>query len=49
MKRIMKWVFPLLLVALLIGSAGWYMFVYDRSTVQDFLNAGPVQRRARQF
>lgn len=39
MKKIMKWVFPLLLVALLISSAGWYMFVYDRSTVQDFLTA----------
>lgn len=39
MKKIMKWVFPVLLAALLIGSAGWYMFVYDRSTVQDFLTA----------
>lgn len=39
MKRIMKWVLPLLLAALLVGSAGWYMFVYDRSTVQDFLTA----------
>ena len=37
MKKIMKWFFPLLLVALLIGSAGWYMFVYDRSTVQELL------------
>lgn len=37
MKKVMKWVIPLLLVALLIGSAGWYMFVYDRATVQDFL------------
>ena len=39
MKKVMKWVFPLLLAALLIGSAGWYMFVYDRSTVQDLLTA----------
>ena len=37
MKKVMKWIIPLLLVALLIGSAGWYMFVYDRATVQDFL------------
>lgn len=37
MNRTMKWLFPLLLVALLIGSAVWYMFVYDRSTVQEFL------------
>ncbi len=39
MKRLMKWIIPLLLVVLLIGSAFWYMLVYDRSTVQDFLNA----------
>ena len=37
MKKTIKWLFPLLLIALLIGSAGWYMFVYDRSTVQEFL------------
>ena len=35
----MKWIIPLLLVALIITSAVWYMLVYDRSTVQDFLNA----------
>jgi len=39
MKKVMKWVIPILLVCLLIGSAGWYMFVYDRATVQDFLTA----------
>ena len=39
MKRVMKWIIPLLLVGLLISSAVWYMLVYDRSTVQDFLNA----------
>lgn len=39
MKRLMKWIIPLLLVVLLIGSAVWYMLVYDRSTVQDFLIA----------
>jgi len=37
MKKIMKWIIPLLLVALLIGSAVWYIFVYDRDTIQDFL------------
>lgn len=39
MKKIVKWLIPILLVCLLIGSAGWYMFVYDRATVQDFLTA----------
>lgn len=39
MKRIMKWLIPLLIAALLIGSAVWYIFVYDRSTIQDFLTA----------
>ena len=37
MKKIVKWILPLVLVAALIGSAIWYMFVYDRDTVQDFL------------
>ena len=39
MKKVMKWIIPILLVCLLIGSAGWYMFVYDRETVQDFLTS----------
>lgn len=39
MKKAMKWILPILLVCLLIGSAGWYMFVYDPGTVQDFLTA----------
>ena len=39
MKKAMKWILPILLISLLIGSAGWYMFVYDRATVQDFLTA----------
>lgn len=39
MKTIAKWILPLLLVAALIGSAVWYMFVYDRETVEDFLVA----------
>ncbi len=37
MKKIVKWILPLVLVIALIGSAIWYMFVYDRDTVQDFL------------
>ena len=37
MKKIAKWFLPLVLVAVLIASAVWYMFVYDRDTVQDFL------------
>ncbi len=39
MKRLMKWIIPVILIVLIIGSAFWYMLVYDRSTVQDFLNA----------
>ena len=39
MKRMIKWIFPLLLTALLIGSAVWYMFVYDPTTVQEFLTS----------
>ena len=37
MKKIVKWILPLLLICALIASAVWYMFVYDRDTVQDFL------------
>ena len=37
MKKIVKWILPLVLIIALIGSAIWYMFVYDRNTVQDFL------------
>ena len=37
MKKIVKWIIPLVLIIALIGSAIWYMFVYDRDTVQDFL------------
>ena len=39
MKKAMKVILPILLAVLLIGSAGWYMFVYDPGTVQEFLNA----------
>ncbi len=39
MKKIVKWILPLVLVIALVASAVWYMFVYDRDTVQDFLVA----------
>ena len=39
MKNIMKRIVPLLLVVALIVSACWYIFVYDRETVRDFLMA----------
>ena len=38
MKKIIKRIFALLLVCLLIASAVWYMFVYDRDTVRDLLS-----------
>lgn len=37
MKKIVKWILPLVLVIALVASAVWYMFVYDRDTVQDLL------------
>ena len=39
MKKIMKRIIPLLLVVALIASLCWYIFVYDRDTVRDFLLA----------
>ena len=39
MKKAIKWILSILLVALLIGSAVWYLFVYDTGTVQEFLVA----------
>ena len=39
MKKIMKRIVPLLLIVALIASACWYIFVYDRETVRDFLMA----------
>ena len=39
MKKIMKRIIPLLLIVALIASACWYIFVYDRDTVRDFLLA----------
>ena len=39
MKKIIKRIIPLLLIVALIASACWYIFVYDRETVRDFLMA----------
>lgn len=39
MKKIMKRIIPLILVVVLIASACWYILVYDRDTVRDFLMA----------
>lgn len=38
MKKIVKRIFAAVLVILLIVSAVWYMFVYDRNTVRDALS-----------
>ena len=39
MKKIIKRIIPFLLIVALIASACWYIFVYDRETVRDFLLA----------
>ena len=39
MKKIIKRIIPLLLIVALIASSCWYIFVYDRETVRDFLMA----------
>ena len=39
MKKLIKRIIPLLLIAALIASLCWYIFVYDRETVRDFLMA----------
>ena len=39
MKKLIKRIVPLLLILALIASACWYIFVYDRDTVRDFLLA----------
>ena len=39
MKKIIKRIIPLLLIVALIASACWYILVYDRETVRDFLMA----------
>ena len=37
MKKILKVIVPLLLVALIIASIGWYLFVYDRDFTRDMM------------
>ena len=37
MKKIMRIVLSILLAALIIGSIGWYLFVYDRNFTRDML------------
>ena len=39
MIKLLKRIIPLLLVVALIASVCWYIFVYDRDTVRDFLLA----------
>ena len=39
MKKIVKRIIPFLLIVALIASAVWYIFIYDRETVRDFLMA----------
>ena len=39
MKKLIKRIIPLLLIVALIASTCWYIFVYDRETVRDFLMA----------
>ena len=38
MNKIVKRIFAFLLICMLIASAVWYMFVYDRDTVRDLLS-----------
>jgi len=37
MKKLTRFLVPLLLVVLIIGSIGWYLFVYDRDFTRDML------------
>ena len=37
MKKVMRILIPILLAALIIGSIGWYLFVYDRGFTRDML------------
>ena len=39
MKKVMKRLIPLLLIVTLLASICWYIFVYDRDAVRDFLLA----------
>lgn len=37
MKKIMRFLVPILLAAVIVASIGWYLFVYDRNFTRDFL------------
>ncbi len=37
MKRVIKFIFPLLLVALILASIGWYLLKYDTAFTRDLL------------
>lgn len=37
MKKIMKFLVPLVMIAAIIASIGWYLFVYDRDFTRDVL------------
>lgn len=37
MKKLTRFLVPLLLIVLIIGSIGWYLFVYDRAFTRDML------------
>jgi len=37
MKKFTRFLVPLLLIVLIIGSIGWYLFVYDRDFTRDML------------
>lgn len=37
MKKIFRFLIPLLLIIAIIGSIGWYLFVYDRDFTRDML------------
>lgn len=37
MKKFMRFLVSLLLIALIVGSIGWYLFVYDRDFTRDML------------
>ncbi len=37
MKKLIRFLVPLLLIIVIIASIGWYLFVYDRDFTRDFL------------
>ena len=44
MRKILRFVVPLLLAVLVIASIFWYLFMYDRAfTRATLLSQGPVQ------